>query len=518
MRSPHAGSHRRSSGRVAAGVAALLLAGPALAPGVAPGVAPEGQPAFEFAAQHLPSHGLAAQSLGAAEAAEDRAIMARYRPGYRFWEHIFDIPDGRVAYGSAIDGRLLATFPARGDWVREVQWAPAAFEPDIRSAFFGVSLDRGLSTRRDEVAEILTRALGEPVVHNATRGTFVRPNTRRYGSFLNEWAAIYERFGVPGDLGLAQAMVESGWNPTVRSEAGALGLCQWMERNWNFMKRLSPHEIEGHNQTTQAMYCAAYLRILATKYSSFIPALSEHHAGGTNVGRTVINGAWLGGETVREQYFLGAQFAVDLRGISSSRFRDVVRTYGPRSFLYAEMIFGNEEHVARIRSEQRQDRIHAMRTTRSISLDEVARRSGLSHDEIRRYNPALLRQVPARATLYLPMHIDDLGRDVAFWHRSADPEFLRVMREFVAIDLAPERWHDASHRNTLADFRRRFAGSGSEEGVVMATVLGYVMDELFAGRQGEILAEYRRDPRVQALLSEGLREIELLRENSTTVR
>ena len=37
-------------------------------------------------------------------------------------------------------------------------------------------------------------------------------------------------------------------------------------------------------------YCAAYLTILATMYGSFIPALSEHHAGGVNVGRTLING------------------------------------------------------------------------------------------------------------------------------------------------------------------------------------------------------------------------------------
>ena len=39
-------------------------------------------------------------------------------------------------------------------------------------------------------------------------------------------------------------------------------------------------------------------------YGSFIPALSEHHAGGVNVGRTVINGERLGGEDAREQYLL----------------------------------------------------------------------------------------------------------------------------------------------------------------------------------------------------------------------
>jgi hypothetical protein len=41
------------------------------------------------------------------------------------------------------------------------------------------------------------------------------------------------------------------------------------------------------------------------KYGSFIPALSEHNAGGTNVGRTLINGEYLGAGDVRARYFLG---------------------------------------------------------------------------------------------------------------------------------------------------------------------------------------------------------------------
>ncbi len=479
----------------------LLLAAPAL-----PGLATPG--------------GLAAQviDVAALQADEDRAIMAQYRPGYRFWEHVFDVPDGHVAYGSAVDGRLLAVFPTRGDWIREVRWAEAAFDPDIRSAFFGVRLENAVTPRRDQVAGLLERATGAPVMHNATRGNFVRPNARRYGSFLAEWGTIYERFGVPAELGLAQAMIESGWHPTVRSEAGALGFCQWLAGNWNHMKRLSPHEIEGHNQTTQAMYCAAYLRVLATKYGSFIPALSEHHAGGTNVGRTVINGVRLGGADIREQYFLGAQLAVDLRNLSPTRFRDVVYGYGPRSFLYAEMVFGNEDQVARIREATRQDRIHAMRVTRSVSIDEVMRRSGLTADEVRRYNPALVRQVPASATLYLPMHIGDLGRDVAFWHRPAPAEFSEVFRDFVRLDVPSDAWHDPSFRPVLDGFRRRFQATQTEEGTVMATVLGYVMSELFTGRRAEILAEYRVDPRVQALVTAGLEELGRAAEVGVTVR
>jgi hypothetical protein len=38
------------------------------------------------------------------------------------------------------------------------------------------------------------------------------------------------------------------------------------------------------------------LSILAAKYGSFIPALSEHNAGGTNVRRALIIGEQLGEE------------------------------------------------------------------------------------------------------------------------------------------------------------------------------------------------------------------------------
>jgi hypothetical protein len=64
-----------------------------------------------------------------------------------------------------------------------------------------------------------------------------------------------------------------------------VGFCQWLAPNWKTLDRLAPAVIEAGNQTTQASYCAAYLSVLAVKYGSFVPALSEHHAGGTNVGR-----------------------------------------------------------------------------------------------------------------------------------------------------------------------------------------------------------------------------------------
>ena len=431
----------------------------------------------------------------------DLGAMAHFRPGYAFWRHIFTIPDGSVVFGSGRDGRILAVFPVQGDWHRTGRWE----EPALARSLDGHRLEGRLGARRDQVAEILQAQLGEPVIHNATRGRFLLPNARRYGSFIAEWGEIYQRFGVPAEVGLAQAILESGLNGTIRSEARAMGFCQWLPGNWDRMKRLSPHEIEGHNQTTQAAYCAAYLTVLATKFGSFIPALSEHHAGGTNVGRTIIKGERLGGDDIRERYLVGADFARDVRAISNQRFRPLVRSYGPRSFLYSEMVFGNTFNVVDLRESIHQERIHAMRAVRSISIEEVAQRTGLSLDEIRRYNPALIRRVPTGAALYLPVHVAEFGPDVAFWHRPADEGFAAVLADFLQLEADPEVWEDPSFGPVLREFRERFRATRSEEGTVMATVLGYVAGEMHTGRRAEILREFRSDPAIERLVQEGIR-------------
>jgi hypothetical protein len=443
---------------------------------------------------------------------DDLAALETFRPGYAFWQHIFTIPDGFIAFGSGVDGRLLAVFPAKGDWIREGDWK----EPGLSRLLDGQVLARNLDDRRDQVAALLEPIAG-PIVHNPTRGQFVLPNARRYGRFLREWGAIYERFGVAAEIGLAQAMVESGLNPTRRSPARAVGFCQWLARNWQRLSRLSPHVIESHNQTTQAPYCAAYLTVLATKYGSFIPALSEHHSGGTNVGRIVIIGSRLGGEDARGRYFLGSQFARELREISLYGYRDIYRTYGPRSYLYAEMVFGNAFNVTALETSTPQTRIFAMRTTRPIPMTEITRRTRLSIDEVRRFNPALLKAVPARSTLYLPSYVSEFGRDVSFWHRPASRGFDAVLNEFVRLDVPEERWDDPSFEPVLRGFQRRFRETDTEEGVVMATVLGYVIDEAYSSGRGAILTEYRTSEEVLRLFERGVQERDAVRASKSAV-
>jgi hypothetical protein len=429
----------------------------------------------------------------------DQDAMASYRPSYPFWQHLFVIPDGSIAFGSEKDGRLLVSFPTKGNWARDAVWA----DPSLAGALYDLKLPANLDRRRDEVARRLESLVG-PVVHNPTRGLFLLPNAQRYGSFLREWATIYERFGVPAEIGLAQALVESGFKGTVRSRARALGFCQWLQVNWNRLKRLSaPQVIEAYNQTTQAPYCAAYLTILATKYGSFIPALSEHHAGGTNVGRALILGERLGGEDTREHYFLGGEFIRDLRTLAPRTFRDLYGTYGPRSALYAEMIFGNITHVERLMETTPQQDIYAMRTTKTLTLAEISRVASLPADEIKRFNPALTGQVPAKSNLYLPRYVSAFGPDVSFWHRPMSEGYAEVLNDFLRLEVPLAEWDSHAFDPVLIAFRDRFLATQTEEGSVMATTLTFVLQGQRTSRQGEILAEFRTSDHILRLFDRG---------------
>ncbi|NNC63915.1 MAG: hypothetical protein HKN84_03940 [Gammaproteobacteria bacterium] len=506
-----------------AGVAllAVLASGPAHAPAVeALGTS---FAAVSLAVADAASNAETARAFERQSYERDIEAMQTYRPGYAFWRDVFTVSNGRIAFGSALDGRLLATFPVKGDWARGAYWEKSSVAdllagrplPGGLTAFAellaGRRLEGAQTERREEAVRLLERATG-PVLYHETRGSFAAKGVERYGDFLAEWGSIFERFGVPAEIGLAQGLIESGLRGRVRSAAQAIGFCQWLPRNWARLQQLSPVVIEAYNQTTQVPYCAAHLTVLATKYGSLIPALSEHHAGGVNVGRTIINGQFAGGDDIRERYFLGAELTLLMRQTRLPGYREVVGGYGPRSFRYAEMIFGNTSTVVERQAAIPQEQIFAMRSNSPIPLEAITHRTGLSVDEVRRFNPALIERVPAGANLYLPFHVEDFGDDAAFWHRPLDPEYSTVLGEFLRLDeqYAVEDWNDGSVLETLRAFEARFRANGTEEGTIMATVIGYVIENLADGSPKEILTEFRRSKSALHLLEQGIRVREAL--------
>jgi hypothetical protein len=147
-----------------------------------------------------------------------------------------------------------------------------------------------------------------------------------------------------------------------------------------------------------------------------------------------------------------------------------------------------------------------MRTARAITLTEITQRTHLPAEEVRRFNPALRRAVPARATLYLPSYVQEFGRDVAFWHRPPSSSFASALNDFVHLDTREDQWDSPAFEPVLRGFEQRFRDTNTEEGTVMATVLGYVIDEAYSSRRSAILDEYRASDEVLRLFERGVLE------------
>jgi hypothetical protein len=228
----------------------------------------------------------------------------------------------------------------------------------------------------------------------------------------------------------------------------------------------------------------------------------------------LINGQRLGADGVREQYFLGAELARDLQRMAPGTYRDVYGSYGPRSFRYAEMVFGNTFNAARLQVVVPQSPIYAMRATRAFTLAEIAQRSALSIDEVRRFNQALVKRVPAGANVYLPKYVKAIGPDVSFWRRPPSAAYTTVLNEFVRLDRSADAWDTPAILPILNTFERRFRQTKTEEGSIMATVLAYVLADIRSSGRAAILADFRSSTEVMTAFERAVLERDLHRNTS----
>ena len=123
----------------------------------------------------------------------------------------------------------------------------------------------------------------------------------------------------------------------------------------------------------------------------------------------------------------------------------------------------------------------------------------------------------AGGTLYLPYYVSGFGADVAFWHRQPSSSYLAVLDDFMRLDAGAEQWDDLAFKPVLADFRRRFRNTKTEEGAVMDTVLAYVMDQAYTSGRRTLLSDVRRDDKVQRLIERGVRELDVRRTQMPSV-
>lgn len=93
------------------------------------------------------------------------------------------------------------------------------------------------------------------------------------GEYLEHAKAAARRHGIPEDLFLRLVQQESGWNPTAKSHAGALGLAQLMPET---ARRLGVDPLDPLENLDGG---ARYLRAQYERFRSWRLALAAYNAG-----------------------------------------------------------------------------------------------------------------------------------------------------------------------------------------------------------------------------------------------
>ena len=178
-----------------------------------------------------------------------RRAMKTFRPGYAFWRNIFTIRGwlDRVRQR----GRRTAPrgVPEQGRLARLPECSPT---PRCATLLDGRQLPAISTIGATRLCALLEDSRGARRCTTRRADSSYRPNADRYGDFLAEWGAIYERFGVPAEIGLAQAILESGCVATRNRAPARSASASGSGRNWKVLDKLAPATIEADNQTTQA--------------------------------------------------------------------------------------------------------------------------------------------------------------------------------------------------------------------------------------------------------------------------
>jgi hypothetical protein len=215
---------------------------------------------------------------------------------------------------------------------------------------------------------------------------------------------------------------------------------------------------------------------------------------------------------------LGSNFASSLREISFSAYRDLFQTYGYKSSLYAEMVFGNMVNVKRLTGEYPQSPIFAMRLSKALPALDITARTGLKLDEVKRFNPALDPASPGAGKPVSAFYVQAFGTDVSFWHRPPTPEYAAALNDFLHVEGGYRAVARGIIRDHAARFQDRFEATRTEEGSVMATTLAYVISDLRTSRRAAILEEFRTSGRILDLFKRGVDELGLTIRGSRAVR
>jgi membrane-bound lytic murein transglycosylase D len=331
-----------------------------------------------------------------------------------------------------------------------VMGAAAAGGPDKENAPVSTAAS---GIVREATAAVSGASWDIPVVRNASVERFIGIFTERQQDRMALYLKRSGRYegmirgklrerGMPEDL-LYLSMIESGFNPTVRSHASAVGLWQFIEGTAErYDLRVDSYVDERRHPEKSTDAALAYLQDLHDQFGSWYLAAAAYNTGENRVARVMRQ---VTGKTKGQD--------ADFWRIRSRLPRET-REYVP--LMVAAALIGKEPHKYGLGGVPRwmpleSDEVQVAGGTR---LEAVAEAVGVSENEVKRLNPHLVRAMTPPGNKAYAVRVPE-GRAERFAVNF--PEVQRRASELAAREAA-ERRAEAARR--AASVRRHTVRRG----------------------------------------------------------
>jgi membrane-bound lytic murein transglycosylase D len=259
---------------------------------------------------------------------------------------------------------------------------------------------------------------------------------KRSGRYLGQIKRIFQERGLPPELTYLP-IVESSYEITARSSAGALGIWQFMPRTGRHYLRIGRGIDERRDPLESSRAAAAFLKDAYDRLGSWPLAITAYNYGPGGMARAVA-------ET-------GSDNLVDLIQNYSHRYWGFPSKNFYAEFLAAVEIGSNLDRYFPGLELDSPVEIKEVEVQRSTSVTALARSFKLSQEDFLGWNPALTpstRVVPAGYRVKLPAD------------RSVEPLVVLAKESAAPVKDKPRVLHHrVKHGDTLYDIAKRYGAS-----------------------------------------------------------